>query len=128
MRGTPIPRADMVHARGMMYPGADIGVGPITYGARLISAASLEAEYVARRFSDNGMGAAVPDSVIEADGPVTSDQTKKIGQQISARSGGLNRGPLVLDGGLKFKQIQFSAREMELIASAASTRMSSCAR
>ena len=126
VNGTLVDPADIVHVRGMMYPGSDIGVGPITYGARLVGAALHEAEYVARRFDDRGFGAAVPDGVIESADPLTTEQAKRIDAQVSERVGGLKRGVLVLDGGLHYRQIQFSAREMELIASRKYTNVELC--
>ena len=126
VNGSLVDRDDIVHARGMMYPGSDIGVGPITYGARLVGAALHEAEYVARRFDDKGFGAAVPDGVIESDNTLTQQQSKDIDKQVNAAVGGLRRGVLILDGGLHYKQLQFSAREMELIASRKYTNVELC--
>ena len=126
VNGALVDREDMVHVRGMMYPGSDIGVGPITYGARLVGAALHEAEYVARRFDDKGFGAAVPDGVIESPNTLTQQQSKDIDKQVNAAVGGLRRGVLILDGGLHYKQLQFSAREMELIASRKYTNVELC--
>ena len=126
VNGRVEPREDIVHVRGMSYPGWDIGVGPITYGARLIGAASREAEYVARRFEDHGAGAAVPDWFIESEHAIDTEQAKAIGKAVSARAGGLSRGVLVLDNGMRARHIQFNARELELIASRKYTNVELC--
>ena len=115
--GSYVPLQDMIHVRGLTLGGYDIGVGPVSYGARLMGIAGREADYAALRFDQSGNGAAIPDYFIESDQPISSEQAKRVGRQLQAKAGGLQRGPLVLDAGMKARRIEFTAEELELIVS-----------
>ena len=112
-----VPRHRVIHAKGMCYPGDDKGVGPITFGARLMGLAVAETNYAALRFHPGDRGPAIPEYVVETDAALSQDQANRIVKQIKKKVTGQERGPLFLHSGARAKVLELSAQDLELIVS-----------
>ena len=117
VNGHLVRREDMVHVKGMAFPGQDVGVGPITHGATLLGIVQRYDDYMALRFADGNQGAAVPDYFITLSEDISDEARQEAEMELHAHAGGLRRGPVMLPFGMGVNHIQYSARESELIAS-----------
>ena len=126
VRGVEVPRFDMIHAKGACFPGADKGMGPISYGAALMGLSLAERNYAALRFHPGDRGPGIPEYVVETDAKLTQDQANSIVRQIKDKVNGVERGPLFLHSGAKAKALELSAAELELIVSRKFTDVQLC--
>lgn len=117
---------DMVHIRALMLPGDDVGIGPLDYAARSILLGVAEEEYAARRFATDGYGAAIPDGVVETDEYIDQEAADEFAQVWQAAAGGMNRGPVILHSGLRYKPLALSSEALQLLESRQFTARQIC--
>lgn len=104
---------EIVHLPGLMFPGAKIGVDPIT-AAREAIGLGLAAQTYGSKFFAQG---AMPSGVISSPGIVTTDQAKELAASWRASHGGLNKAnlPAVLTGGATYTPISITNEQAQFL-------------
>lgn len=109
--GTHIPAENILHLRWFTPPQAAKGISPI-HAQRTTLGLSLAMDRHLAQWYGEG---ATPSSVLEADAEMTPEAAKVL-QATWETQHRRRRRPAVLSGGLKWKPIQTSAADMQLIA------------
>ena len=117
VNGELVRTEDMVHVRGLMFGGTDVGIGPISYGARLMGMANAQEGYAGARFDSSENGAAIPAYFIGTDQAVSEDQAKGVVRGVRQVAAGSATAPVVLPLGMKPMRVELTAEELELIVS-----------
>lgn len=106
--GTRIPNENMLHIRWLTPPQSLVGVSPLLQQRTLMGLALAMDRYLASWYA-NG---ATPSSVLETDKTLTAESAKVLRESWEA-SQRKNRRPAVLSDGLKWRNVQTSAVDME---------------
>lgn len=112
VNGTPFP-GELVHVRGLMLPGADVGLSPIEYARRTIGLGLSAVDFGADFFGGEGN---MP-GVIEIPHPAQPNTTKELADQWrrKRRTGGKGLPGVLVNGaqwkptGVNHEQAQFLA-------------------
>lgn len=104
---------EMMHIPAMLFPGAKVGVDPIT-AARDAIGLGLAAQTYGSKFFAQG---ATPSGVITSPGIVTPEQAKELAQSWRAAHGGVNRSnlPAVLTGGANYTPISITPDQAQFL-------------
>ena len=99
--GVPRDPFEILHVRGIMWPGSDLGLSPLEAARQSIGVGVSAQEYAARFFGDDS----TPPGVIELAGEATPDTMREMARAWSkAHSGKSKRSlPGVLAGGAQWK-------------------------
>jgi HK97 family phage portal protein len=108
--GKRVDRADMLHERLRVAPGAVQGMSAITYGATALGVNLAAEQFGADYFADGN----IPPAVLEAAGEIDQPTAKVIKDRFMAAVRG-NREPVVLGEGLKFRQISVNPNESQFL-------------
>jgi len=104
---------DVVHIKGIMLPGADVGVNPIEYARQTIGGGMAAQEYGARFF---GQGATMP-GVIEYPGEMPPAQAREVARAFRRQHGGTKKAhlPAVLEGGATWKTVGVTNEQAQFL-------------
>jgi HK97 family phage portal protein len=104
---------EIMHIPAMLFPGAKVGVDPIT-AARDAIGLGLAAQTYGSKFFAQG---ATPSGVITSPGIVTPEQAKELAQSWRAAHGGVNRSnlPAVLTGGANYTPISITPDQAQFL-------------
>lgn len=104
---------EMIHVRGLRWPGAIKGLAPITLARQAIGL-GIAAEQFAALFFGQGANAG---GVLEAPGDLDDGQAKKLARSWLRAHSGLRKAhlPAVLTGGLKWQKTGFAPEEAQMI-------------
>jgi HK97 family phage portal protein len=117
INGEQISGLNILHIKGVMAPGADIGMSPVEAARQNIGLGLAATEFGARFFDQNGtMG-----GVIEAPGEVPSDQARRWARDWARLHSGRKKAhlPGVLTGGATWKPTGVTNEQAQFL----STRM-----
>ena len=117
VHGEVVRTLDVVHVRGLTFGGADVGVGPISYGTRLMTMASAQDSYAGARFDSSENGAAIPAYFLGSEQAISEPQAKEVVRGIRRIAAGKATAPAVLPYGMKPMRVELTAEELELIVS-----------
>ena len=104
---------DLLHIRGLTLPGHDLGLGVLEMQRRALGLAIAGEDYAAELYVDG----AVPAGVLSTDAELTQDEADALRNRLVARHGGRQRGPAILQGGMSYQALSFSASDLELVES-----------
>jgi HK97 family phage portal protein len=110
IRGTRVPRADIIHIKRFSLAGSVIGLSPIEQARQGIGLSLAAERYGAHWFGDS----ADPSSVLETDGNLDDVATQRIMKGWISSQGG-RRHPAVLSGGLHYRPIAISPNESQFL-------------
>lgn len=104
---------DIIHIPGFGFDGLR-GMTPLRYSLRNAGAVAIAAQEFAGRFFVNG---ARPDYALTTDTNLSDKRLKDISDAIDERHRNVANAhrPMLLDGGLKFAQLQISNQDMQLL-------------
>lgn len=110
----PVNANDVLHLRWITLPGGVVGLDPISYAAAGIGL-SLATEEYGGRFFEQGATLA---GILESDQTITKQTARRIAQDFARHHGGLAQAhlPLIVDGGLKWKQLSVSPEQAQFLA------------
>ena len=117
VHGEVVRTADVVHVRSLMFGGADVGVGPISFGARTMAVANAQDHYAGARFDSSDNGAAIPAYFLGSDQAISENQAKEVVRGIRRIAAGKATAPAVLPYGMKPMRVELTAEELELLVS-----------
>ena len=114
---------DILHLRTMSMDGIN-GMSPVDYNAKLLGHADI-AQTHARKVFDND---ATPRGVLETDGQLKDDQYANLKESWESAHGGVSNSSRValLEAGLRYKPIQMSAGDLQLLETRRFTRQEIC--
>jgi len=92
---------DVCHVKGLMWPGALVGMSPVEAARQTIGQGMSAQEYGARFFAQD----ASPSGVIEIPGELTPEKARNVARAWAKKHGGKSKSglPGVLDGGAVWK-------------------------
>ena len=101
VNGTPAPSGSILHIKGPMWPGADVGMSPVEYARQTIGK-GLAVEEFSARFFGQGMNLS---GVIEDPGPPDSEKARMMARVWARLHAGNSKAhlPGVLQGGATWK-------------------------
>lgn len=110
--GQPLGK-DVVHVKGLMLPGKDVGVNPVEYARQTIGGGMAAQEYGARFF---GQGA-TPPGVIEYPGEMPPAKAREVAKAFRRQHGGAKRAhlPAVLEGGATWKTVGVTNEQAQFL-------------
>lgn len=104
-----VPTNEVWHVRGFAFPGATLGLSPISYAATTLSLAARAEDFAERFFADG----AHPTSILSTDHPVDQATAQIVKDRFRTAVNG--REPAVLGLGIKHEQIQISPEESQFL-------------
>jgi len=108
--GNDIDREDMLHLRWFTPPQSLVGVSPLNQTRNLVGLSIAMDRHLAQFYGEGG----TPSSVLETDQKLTLDQARII-QGTWEATHRRHRRPAVLSDGLKWRPIQTSAADFQMI-------------
>ena len=107
------PSTELIHLRGMMRAGADLGMSPVEAARQSIGLGMAAVKFGAEFFDNEGN---MP-GVIEIPGPVQGDVMRRIARQWQDRRKGGGRGmPGVLPNGASWKMTGVTSEQAEFLS------------
>jgi HK97 family phage portal protein len=104
---------EILHIRGLAYPGSVRGLSVIEHHRRTLGLAIAGEETASELYNAGGL----PVGVLEVDADITKDEADALKQGWIASNGGRNRVPAVLGSGIQYRPLSFSATDLEMLAS-----------
>lgn len=104
-----VPNDQVWHVRGFAFPGATLGLSPITYAVTTLSLAARAEDFAERFFADG----AHPTSILTTDHTVDQATAQIIKDRFRTAVNG--REPVIMGLGLKHEQIQISPEESQFL-------------
>lgn len=111
--GATYEAEDILHIRGLAYPGSVRGMSVIEHHRRTLGLAIAGEETASELYNAGGL----PVGVLEVDADITKDEAEALKQGWIANNGGRNRVPAVLGNGIQYRPLSFSASDLEMLAS-----------
>lgn len=113
VEGKPVSPMDILHVRGIMWPGSDVGLSPVAAARQSIGSGLAAAEFGARFLDQDS----TPGGVIEVPGDLTPEQTRGLAAAWAKKhSGKSKRGlPAVLVGGAQWKQTSITQEDSQFL-------------
>lgn len=108
--GKVLDRENVMHLRYYTPPQSLVGVSPLVQNRTLIGLGLAMDRYLAQWYGEGG----TPSSVLESDRDMTTEQARTLQATWDANHR-KHRRPAVLTGGLKWRGIQMSAADSQLI-------------
>ena len=108
--GNQIDREDMLHLRWFTPPQSLVGISPLNQTRNLVGLSIAMDRHLAQFYGEGG----TPSSVLETDQKLTLDQARII-QGTWESTHRRHRKPAVLSDGLKWRPIQTSAADFQMI-------------
>lgn len=108
--GIEMDSADIIHTRWFTPPQSLVGVSPLIQARNLVGLSMAMDRHLAQFYSEGG----TPSSVLETDQKLTYDQAQIIRNTWEATHR-RHRKPAVLSDGLKWRPIQTSAADQQMI-------------
>ena len=108
--GNEISREDMLHLRWFTPPQSLVGISPLNQTRNLVGLSIAMDRHLAQFYGEGG----TPSSVLETDQKLTLDQARII-QGTWESTHRRHRKPAVLSDGLKWRPIQTSAADFQMI-------------
>jgi HK97 family phage portal protein len=108
--GNQIDREDMLHLRWFTPPQSLVGISPLNQTRNLVGLSIAMDRHLAQFYGEGG----TPSSVLETDQKLTLDQARII-QGTWEATHRRHRKPAVLSDGLKWRPIQTSAADFQMI-------------
>lgn len=102
---------DIMHVRGLMFPGMIEGLNPIQYARQTVGLALASQEYGAKFFGES----AHPSGILEAEGDVSDTAAQAVLSKWETNHANRSRRPALLTGGLKWKPISLSPEESQFL-------------
>lgn len=110
-----LPAESVLHLKGFGF-GGDLGLSVVRYGAQTFGSA-IAAEEAAGKLLGNGM---MPSGVLEADQELTGEQRQQLTNILKQYASSSNAGKMmVLEAGLKFRQLSLNPEDGQLLATRA---------
>lgn len=109
--GNRVPSVDLLHLRGVVGPGAVVGLSPISLHARTLNQAINAERFGAEYLAD----VAAPSSVLTVPGDLDDDEADRLLARWEIQRRG-NRRPAVLAGGIQWQSTSISPEESQFLA------------
>jgi HK97 family phage portal protein len=104
---------DILHIRGLTFPGSVKGLSVISHHRRTLGLAIAGEDCASELYNAGGL----PVGVLEVDADITKEEADALKAGWISKNGGRNRTPAVLGNGIVYKPLSFSASDLELIDS-----------
>jgi len=108
--GNPLDIENLAHIRWFTPPQSLVGVSPLIQNRQLLGLALAMDKYLAQFYGEG----ATPSSVLESDRDMTPEQARSLQATWEAQHR-KHRRPAVLTGGLKWRPVQQSAADSQMI-------------
>lgn len=113
VNGVDVDSGDMVHAKGLTFPGAIMGSGPLQLLKQTFALATAGETYAGEAY----VNGAIPSGLLHSEQEISQEEADALKQGWISSHGGRQRSPAVISGGVKYTPLSFSSADLELVDS-----------